>query len=44
MKIEISFESKMTLEERQKFIDHALQVSTVYQTVAKAVEMDIKLV
>lgn len=43
MKIRISFESSMSNEEKEKFLDHVLHVSTVYQTVQKEVMMDVKL-
>ncbi len=44
MRIRISFDSDMTGDEQQKFLDHVLQVSTVYQTLAKNVEMEVKIV
>ena len=43
MRIRVSFDSNMTGEEQQKFLDHVLQVSTVYQTLAKNVEMEVKI-
>lgn len=44
MKIRISFVSSMKAEEKEKFLDHVLRVSTVYQTVQDSVMMDIKLI
>lgn len=44
MKIRVSFDSSMNGEEKEKFLDHVLHVSTVYQTVQKEVMMDVKLV
>lgn len=43
MQINISFDSRMSPEERQKFVDFVLHVSTVYQTVAQSVDMIINL-
>lgn len=43
MLINISFDSQMTPAEKEKFIAHVTRVSTVYQTVAKAVNMQIKI-
>ena len=44
MKIRISFDSSMSEEEKDKFLQHTLRVSTVYQTLQKEVLMDVKLV
>lgn len=41
MTIEISFDSSMTPEEKQKFVDFVLHVSTVYQTVSQSVKMTV---
>ncbi|WP_251546357.1 OsmC family protein [Limosilactobacillus caecicola] len=43
MVINISFETGMTSEEQQKFVDFVLHVSTVYQTVAQSVEMVVNV-
>ncbi|WP_295728154.1 OsmC family protein [uncultured Limosilactobacillus sp.] len=43
MTIDINFTSSMTPEEKQKFVDFILHVSTVYQTVSHCVKMTVKL-
>ncbi|WP_281829723.1 MULTISPECIES: OsmC family protein [Lactobacillus] len=43
MEILVSFDSQMNDEEKQKFLDHVLHVSTVYQTVKKAAKITVKL-
>lgn len=42
MNIKISFTSSMNDEEKQKFIDHVLRVSTVYQTLKSAIEINVQ--
>lgn len=44
MHLEISFDTSMDQEEKEKFIKRTLEVSTVYQTVVKAVDIEIKVV
>ena len=43
MTINFHFESSMSPEEQQKFVDFVLHVSTVYQTVARSVKMTINI-
>lgn len=43
MRIDIAFDSDMTGDEKQKFVDHVLHVSTVYQTLLKVVDMEVKI-
>lgn len=43
MVINVHFDAHMTPAEKQNFIDHTLHVSTVYQTVAQSVEMEVNL-
>lgn len=42
MNIKISFDSSMNNEEKQKFVDHVLRVSTVYQTLKSAIEINVQ--
>lgn len=44
MKIRVSFDSPMSGEEKERFLNKVLHVSTVYQTLQKEVMMDVKLV
>ena len=43
MKVKVSFSSDMDKEEQQKFLDHVLHVSTVFQTVKDAVPIEVTL-
>lgn len=43
MIINVFFDSPMSPEEQQKFVDFVLHVSTVYQTVAQSVEMTVNV-
>ncbi|QNQ80199.1 OsmC family protein [Lactobacillus sp. PV034] len=43
MDLVITFESKMSQEQQDAFVKRMFEVSTVYQTIAKAVKMDIKV-
>lgn len=43
MTIKVSFQSDMDHDEQQKFLDHVLHVSTVYQTVKDAVPIEVTL-
>lgn len=43
MKIKVFFDSKMSQEEKEKFLAHILHVSTVYQTVKEAVKIYVEL-
>ena len=43
MIIKVSFEGNIPQSENEEFLRHALHVSTVYNTLAKVVEMDVKL-
>lgn len=43
MAIKVFFDSSMTDEEKQKFLDFVLHVSTVYQTVKQAVDIEVKI-
>ena len=43
MKLEISFDTNMNEAEKAKFIKRTLEVSTVYQTVSKAVDIEIEI-
>ena len=42
MKIKVSFDSSMNREEKEKFIAHALHVSTVYQTLKEAIKIYVE--
>lgn len=44
MTIEVGMTTDLSTEEQQKFVDHVLDVSTVYQTVKKAVAITVKLI
>lgn len=43
MVINISFNSSLTDQEKQDFVDFILHVSTVYQTVSKSVKMKVNI-
>lgn len=43
MDLEVSFDSEMSQEKQDSFVKRMFEVSTVYQTVAKAVKMNIKV-
>jgi uncharacterized OsmC-like protein len=43
MAIEVGMTTDLPADEQQAFVDHVLDVSTVYQTVAKAVEMTVTI-
>ena len=43
MKIKVSFASTMSQAEKEKFVDHVLHVSTVYQTVKEALPIEVEL-
>lgn len=43
MHIKVYFDSGMSSSEREKFLDHVLHVSTVYQTVKQAVDITVEL-
>lgn len=43
MQIEVSFDSEMSKDEREKFLAHVLHVSTVYQTIKNAIKIYVEL-
>lgn len=42
LKIKVSFDSSMNREEKEKFIAHALHISTVYQTLKEAIKIYVE--
>lgn len=43
MKIKLFFESTLTKEQQEQFLKHVLRVSTVYKTLAQAIEIKVEL-
>lgn len=43
MHLQVAMDTDLSKEEQQSFVDHVLAVSTVYQTVAKAVAMTVTI-
>jgi uncharacterized OsmC-like protein len=43
MTIEVNMDTDLSAAEQQSFVDHVLDVSTVYQTVKKAVAITVKI-
>lgn len=41
---EVSFDSNMDEKEREDFLSHTLHVSTIYQTLSKSIDVEVKLV
>lgn len=41
--VEVSFDSDMDQKQREDFLSHTLHVSTVYQTLSKGIEVEVKL-
>lgn len=42
--VEVSFDSDMNEEQRKDFLSHTLHVSTIYQTLSKGIDIEVKLV
>ena len=43
MRIEVSFDSEMSKEEKEEFLAHVLHVSTIYQTIKEAIKIYVEL-
>lgn len=41
---EVSFDSEMDEKQREDFLSHTLHVSTIYQTLSKGIDVEVKLV
>lgn len=42
MKIKLFFDSKMNREEKEKFVEHVLHVSTVYQSIKESIKIYVE--
>lgn len=42
--VEVSFDSEMNEDQRVDFLSHTLHVSTIYQTLSKGIDVEVKLV